>query len=234
MPGVDITALVQTTGYIGLFLIVFAESGLFFGFFLPGDSLLFSAGFLAFQGTLRLEFLVPILVVAAVSGDAVGYTFGRRVGRRLFERDESFLFRKKRLLQAEAFFAKHGGKAVVLARFLPLVRTFAPIVAGMGAMRYRRFVIFNVTGALLWVSSVTAVGYFAGSLFPGIDRYLTIFVATVVLITVGPAVIHFLIRNRREVLARLRPSRQAAVIARYVAAVVVLAAAIFVSFVIID
>ena len=142
----DLVQIIQTVGYIGLFAIVFAESGLFFGFFLPGDSLLLTAGLLASQGKLDIGVLLVILPVAAILGDNVGYWFGKKTGSRIFSRDESLLFRRKNLLAAQAFYERHGGKTIVLARFMPFIRTFAPIVAGAVEMPFRRFFTFNVVG----------------------------------------------------------------------------------------
>ena len=133
----------------------FAESGLFFGFFLPGDSLLLTAGLLASQGKLELAMLLIILPIAAILGDSVGYWFGKKTGPRIFSRDDSLLFRRKNLLAAQTFYERHGGKTIVLARFMPFIRTFAPIVAGAAEMRYSRFLFFNVVGGLLWGIGVT-------------------------------------------------------------------------------
>lgn len=187
-----------SVGYAGIFAIIFAESGLLIGFFLPGDSLLFTAGFLASVNPLDPSqppiFSLPALLVgcflAAVIGDSVGYTFGRRVGPRLFQREDSILFHKKNVLKAQAFYEKHGGKAIVLARFVPIVRTFAPIVAGVGTMEYRRFLMFNLLGGLLWAVGVTLAGYFLGSVVPDVDRYLLPIVGVIVLISVAPALYH--------------------------------------------
>lgn len=186
----DLAQIIQTVGYIGLFAIVFAESGLFFGFFLPGDSLLLTAGLLASQGRLDLAVLLLILPVAAILGDAVGYWFGRRTGPRIFNRENSLLFRRKNLLAARAFYDRHGGKTIVLARFLPFIRTFAPIVAGAVEMPYRRFVLFNVVGALIWGVGVTLAGYFLGQVIPDIDRYFLAVVAVVILVSALPTLLH--------------------------------------------
>jgi membrane-associated protein len=171
-------------------LIVFAESGLLVGFFLPGDSLLFTAGFLASQDVLSIWILAPLCFVSAVAGDAVGYQFGHRMGRRLFSNPDSRFFKRKYLIQAEEFFEKHGGKAIFLARFLPIIRTFTPIVAGMGAMGYRRFALYNVAGALVWAVGVTVAGYALGSSIPGIDKYLLPIIAGIIVVSGLPAVIH--------------------------------------------
>ena len=186
----DIVELIRAVGYVGIFSIIFAESGLLFGVFLPGDSLLFTAGFLASQGLLSLPVLILGCVVAAVSGDAVGYIFGKRVGRRLYARDDSRWFRRKHLLAAEAFYQRHGGKAIIIARFVPIVRTFAPIVAGAANMRYRRFALFNVVGGFLWGLGLPAAGYILGSAIPDVDRYLLPIVAAIVIASVLPNVLH--------------------------------------------
>ena len=186
----DLAQIIQTVGYIGLFAIVFAESGLFFGFFLPGDSLLLTAGLLASQGKLDIGILLVILSVAAILGDNVGYWFGKKTGSRIFSRDESLLFRRKNLLAAQAFYERHGGKTIVLARFMPFIRTFAPIVAGAVEMPFRRFFTFNLVGALLWAVGVTLAGYYLGQTIPGIDRYFLVVVGAVILISALPAGIH--------------------------------------------
>ncbi|MHB1131243.1 MAG: DedA family protein [Chloroflexota bacterium] len=188
----DIVELIRAVGYVGVFFIVFAESGLLFGVFLPGDSLLFTAGFLASQGHLSLPVLVVGCVIAAITGDAVGYAFGRRVGRRLYERDDSRWFKRKHLLAAEAFYERHGGKAIVIARFLPIVRTFAPVVAGTANMRYRRFALFNIIGALLWGLGLPVAGYLLGNAIPDVDRYLLPILAAIIFLSVLPSLLHVL------------------------------------------
>jgi membrane-associated protein len=186
----DLVQIIQTAGYIGLFAIVFAESGLFFGFFLPGDSLLLTAGLLASQGKLEIAALLIILPVAAILGDNVGYWFGKKTGSRIFSRDESLLFRRKNLLTARSFYDKHGGKTIILARFMPFIRTFAPIVAGAVEMPFRRFFTFNVIGGLLWGVGVTLAGYYLGQAIPGIDRFFLVVVGAVILISALPAALH--------------------------------------------
>jgi len=169
---------------------VFAESGLFFGFFLPGDSLLLTAGLLASQGKLEIAALLIILPVAAILGDNVGYWFGKKTGSHIFNRDESLLFRRKNLLAARAFYDKHGGKTIILARFMPFIRTFAPIVAGAVDMPFRRFFFFNVMGALLWGVGVTLAGYYLGQTIPDIDRYFLVIVGAIILVSALPAALH--------------------------------------------
>jgi membrane-associated protein len=154
--------LIRSGGYLVLAVIVFAETGLFVGFFLPGDSLLFLAGLVAAKGFFNVAFLVALLSVMAIVGDAVGYGIGYRTGVALYKREDSFWFRKKHLLYAREFYEKHGGKAIVLARFVPFARTFAPVVAGIGQMSYPRFAAFNVFGGIFWVVSMVLAGYYLG------------------------------------------------------------------------
>lgn len=207
--GFDLVRLIETVGYIGLFAIVFAESGLFFGFFLPGDSLLLTAGLLAAHGTLDLPILLLILPPAAILGDSVGYWFGRKVGPPIFSRENSLLFRRKNLLAAKAFYDKHGGKTIVLARFMPFIRTFAPIVAGAVEMSYPHFLFFNVFGGLLWSVGVTAAGYFLGESIPGIDNYFLLIVAAVIFVSALPSMIHVWREYRLEIVHALRTRWQA-------------------------
>lgn len=186
----DLEGLVRAVGYVGIFAIVFTETGLFFGFFLPGDSLLVTAGLVAQQGQLDIVTLLVVLSVAAIGGDAAGYWIGRRAGPRLFQRENSRLFKRGHLLAAEAFYRKHGGKTIVLARFVPFVRTFAPAVAGAAGMPYGAFTLYNVAGGLAWVFSTTLVGYYLGALVPNLDVYLLPLIALVVLVSMLPAIIH--------------------------------------------
>ena len=200
----SLESLIVTVGYVGLFAIVFAESGLFFGFFLPGDSLLLTAGLLAHRGHLDLLTLLLILPIAAIAGDSVGYWMGHKAGPRLFTREESLLFRRKNLLAAQAFYEKHGGKTIVLARFMPFVRTFAPIVAGAAQMHYERFLMFNVVGGALWAVGVTSAGYYLGEVVPGIDRYFLLVVVLIVLISAAPTMLHLWKEYRVQIMAWVR------------------------------
>ena len=202
----DLAQIIQTVGYIGLFAIVFAESGLFFGFFLPGDSLLLTAGLLASQGKLEIAALLIILPIAAILGDNVGYWFGKKTGSRIFNRDESLLFRRKNLLAAQAFYDRHGGKTIILARFMPFIRTFAPIVAGAVEMPFRRFFTFNVIGGLLWGVGVTLAGYYLGQVIPDIDRYFLVVVGAVIVVSALPAMAH-LVKEYGPALRRLAGER---------------------------
>lgn len=196
----DIVAIVKTTGYVGIFSFVFAESGLFFGFFLPGDSLLFTAGFLASQNLLNIVVLCGGCFVAAVLGDNVGYNFGRRVGPKIFTREDSLFFKKEYVQKAHDFYVRHGGKAIVLSRFTPIVRTFAPIVAGVGEMPYPRFVWFNLLGGFLWGVGMPLAGYFLGKMIPDVDKYLLPIVLAIIVLSLLPSVWHVVktwLENRR-------------------------------------
>jgi len=196
--------LIDKVGLVGIWMIVFAESGLLIGFFLPGDSLLFTAGFFASSPSsipsalhLNLPLLLIGCFVAAVAGDQVGYLFGHRVGRTLFKRPDSRFFKRQNLEKAQRFFDKHGAKTIVLARFVPIVRTFAPIVAGVSTMRYRTFVIYNVVGGLLWAVGVTLLGYFLGQV-EVVEKNIEITLLVIVGISILPVAVE-LIRSRAEV-----------------------------------
>ncbi len=205
--GFDLVKLIETVGYVGLIFIIFAESGLFFGFFFPGDSLLLTAGLLASRGLLDIRILVPTLFVAAVLGDNVGYWFGAKTGPRIFTRPNSLLFRRENLLKAHAFYEKHGGKTITLARWVPVIRTFAPIVAGAASMSYRRFVIFNVIGALAWAVGMTMLGYALGVWFgtiEGVDKYFTLLVLAFFFIPGLPTLIHVWRDNRERLFELIR------------------------------
>ncbi len=186
----DLTELVRTIGYIGIFFIVFAESGLFFGFFFPGDSLLFTAGFLASQGILNIWVLIPLVIMAAISGDSAGFWTGSKFIGWLMKKKESFLFKKAYIDKANKFYETHGGKALILARFVPAVRTFVPIVAGMANMEYKKFITYNVVGGFLWGAGMTLAGYFLGQIIPDVDKYLLPIILVIIFLSVLPGIIH--------------------------------------------
>lgn len=192
----DFIKILESFGYLGLISIIFAESGLLVGFFLPGDSLLFTAGFLASQGFFNIWLLAPMTFIAAVLGDSVGYAFGQKVGKKLFQKEDSVFFHKRHLIRAQKFYEIHGGKTITIARFLPVVRTFAPIVAGMGDMQYKKFLAYNVLGGFLWAVCIPFTGYFLGNVIPGVDKYLLPIIAVIVIASIAPTVIH-IIRERR-------------------------------------
>ncbi len=186
---IEPTFLIETLGTIGVIAIVFAESGLFFGFFLPGDSLLFTAGLFASQGHLPIVPLVIGCVIAAIAGDSVGYAFGRRVGPAIFSREDSFFFHKKHIVKAENFYKKYGTKTILLARFVPIVRTFAPILAGVGSMPYRTFLAWNIIGGIVWGAGVTLLGYFLGTAFPQISEYLHWIIIAIIFLSFVPVLV---------------------------------------------
>lgn len=185
----DIPAIVAWGGYTALFAIIFSETGLMVGFFLPGDSLLVTAGLLAAAGRLDILTLNIILIPAAIIGDSLGYYIGSRLGPRLYARNDSLLFKRKHLERAKAFYEKHGGKTIVLARFVPVVRTFAPAVAGAAAMPYRTFLGYNVMGGMLWVAGLLNISYFAGRVVPDLDKFLLPIIAIVIIVSFIPAII---------------------------------------------
>lgn len=213
----NIEQIIQTIGYLGIFAIIFAESGLFFGFFLPGDSLLLTAGLLAWridpvtqQPFMNLWILLPVLPIMAILGDNVGYWFGKKTGPRIFSRENSRFFKRKNLLAAKAFYDKHGGKTIVLARFVPFIRTFAPIVAGAVEMEYHTFFIWNFFGGLLWSVGMTLIGYSIGTVFGAtvkpetLDNYFLLLIIAVIFISALPTLIHLWKENREEIMRRLR------------------------------
>jgi membrane-associated protein len=189
--------LIRWGGYLVLFAIVFTETGLLVGFFLPGDSLLITAGIVAAAGGLNIWWLNLVLIVAAVSGDSVGYAIGVRLGPRLFTRPKSFLFNPRHIERTRAFYARHGSKTIVIARFVPIVRTFAPVVAGVGQMEYRRFIFYNVAGGVGWVTSMTWAGYGLGRAIPNVGGYIHLVVGIVIVLSVIPILIE-IVRERRR------------------------------------
>jgi membrane-associated protein len=186
LPHESILSIVQAVGYPGLFAAVFLESGVFFGFFLPGSSMLFTAGLLAVTGVFNVWLLVPLLSIAAILGDSAGYWFGSRVGVSLFFRKDSRFFKHSHLERAKDFYDRHGMQAVFLARFVPIVRTFAPIIAGIVQMRYRAFLAYNIAGGVVWASALTFGGYFLGRHLPGIERYFTPIVLVIIIASMLP------------------------------------------------
>jgi membrane-associated protein len=205
----DLIEIVKWAGYVGLFVIIFAETGLLIGFFLPGDSLLITAGVLATdkfpEHQLELAILIPLLILAAVLGDATGYLIGREAGPHLFVRDDARFFRKKHLVRASAFYDKHGGKTIVLARFLAIVRTFAPTVAGAAGMPYWKFTSYNIIGGAGWVVSMLLLGYFVGEAVPNLDVFFFVIIGGVIAISLLPAAVH-LWRERSAARREQRPS----------------------------
>jgi membrane-associated protein len=189
--------LIRWGGYVVLVAIVFTETGLLVGFFLPGDSLLVTAGLVAATGTLNIWWMNGLLAVAAVVGDSVGYAIGWRAGPRLFTRPRSLVFNPRHVDRTRAFYARHGAKTIVIARFVPIVRTFAPVVAGVGQMEYRRFLLYNVVGGVGWVTSMTWAGYLLGQAIPNIGDHIHMVVAVVIVLSMIPIVLE-VVRERRR------------------------------------
>ena len=194
----NVPELIRLVGQYGLPLIIFAETGLLAGFFLPGDSLLVTAGLLAATtGVFNVWLLGLMLTVSSIIGNTVGYGIGRASGQRLFRREDSLLFNKKHLYRAHEFYERHGGKTVVIARFMPIVRTFVPVVAGMAQMGYRRYTIYNIVGGLGWIWSMLFIGYFLGRYIPGVDQHIETVIIIVVFVSILPGIIGWL-RARRS------------------------------------
>lgn len=188
----DVKSLVMWAGYVGLVIIVFAETGLLVGFFLPGDSLLVTAGLFCATGELNIFYLNLLLIPAAILGNITGYWIGRKAGPRLFNREQSLLFRKDYIIKTKVFYEKHGASTMILTRFMPILRTFAPIVAGVGGMEYGKFLYYNVIGAVAWILSMTLTGYYLVKLVPGIDKHIEKVIVVVVFLSLLPAIIKYL------------------------------------------
>jgi len=185
----DVELLVRTGGLLALIIIVFTETGLLLGFFLPGDSLLVTAGIFAARGDLDLMTLNASLSLAAIAGDTVGYGIGARTGPKIFTREDSLFFNRKHLISAKEFYDRHGGFTIFIARFMPIIRTFAPVVAGVGAMQYRKFISYNVFGGIFWVMTTTSAGYFLGIMIPNIQERIHVVIAIVIILSLLPAAI---------------------------------------------
>ena len=188
----NIPELIRIGGLYGMILVVFSETGLMVGFFLPGDSLLVTAGLFAARGDLNIATLIPCLIVAAISGNTTGYWIGNRAGKALYRRPNSLLFRREHLIRTHEFYERHGGKTIILAQFMPIVRTFAPVVAGAAEMGYRRFITFNVVGAIIWITSMSLTGYYLGRLVPDIEHRIHIVIAIVIFLSLCPAIFSWL------------------------------------------
>jgi membrane-associated protein len=195
---VSLDALVRWGGYVILAAIVFTETGLLIGFFLPGDSLLITAGLVAATGALNIWLLNLLLCGAAIVGDSVGYAIGKRLGPALFTKEKSLLFNPKHIERTRRFYERHGAKTIVIARFVPIVRTFAPVVAGVGGMEYRRFLTYNIAGGVGWVVSMTWAGYLLGHTIPGINRHIHIVVIVVIVLSLIPIAVEVLREQRRR------------------------------------
>ena len=191
----DPVLIIKTVGLVGIFIIIFSESGLFFGFFLPGDSLLFTAGFLASQGFIPTGWIFLGLFISALLGYHIGYIFGKRVGPALFTKERSIFFNKKYPEQAKMFYERYGSRAIIFGRFIPIVRTFVPIMAGVGEMKYRTFFIYNIAGAACWTILITAAGFFLGTSIPHAYGYIEPIIILIIIISCIPPVYHFFKRK---------------------------------------
>ncbi len=206
----NVPELIRWGGLVGMAAIIFAETGLMVGFFLPGDSLLVTAGVFAARGDLNIWSLNGLVVLAAIAGDATGYWIGRRAGRALYSRPDSFLFRREHLLRTHEFYERHGGKTIVIARFMPIVRTFAPVVAGAADMTYRHFAAYNFIGGALWVASMSLTGYFLGLSVPNIESNIHLVVAAVIALSLVPGFVAWVRTkrgSRRSLPSSGRPTR---------------------------
>lgn len=188
----DFTNLIKTGGLFMLAAIIFAESGMMVGFFFPGDTLLFSAGILAATGHLPIVWTVVVIAVAAIVGDNTGYHIGKHLGPRLFKKEDGLIFRKDLILKAEKFYEKYGTKTMLIAHFVPVIRSFAPVTAGAGKMDYRQFVIYDAIGDITWAASITLLGYFVGSRIPGIEKLIEPILIGIIVITLVPTIYHAL------------------------------------------
>ncbi len=202
----DVRGLVQAGGYIALAIIVFTETGLMIGFFLPGDSLLVTAGLFAAKGDLNIVYLNLLLMTCAILGDATGYYIGKKLGPALFRKEDSLLFKKKHLIATHEFYERHGGKTIIIARFVPIVRTFAPVVAGMAGMSYRRFALFNIVGGIGWVFSMTMLGYGLVTMFPATEQHIEKVIIIVIFLSLLPGIIEYLRARRNSKRERERQS----------------------------
>lgn len=197
MNYLDPKLIIEALGLIGIFSLIFAESGLFFGFFLPGDSLLFTAGLLVSQNLLSLPPLLIGGVFFAIIGDNVGYLFGKKVGPKIFTKENSFFWNKNHIEKSHKFFEKYGKKAIILARFMPIIRTFTPILAGVGTMEYKTFLRYNIIGGILWVCGLTLFGYFFGRIIPNPDKYLLPIIVFIIILSILPA-LREIINNKKS------------------------------------
>lgn len=196
--GFDVKELLTTIGIAGAWLVLFAESGLFFGFFLPGDSLVFTAGLLASQGYFDPWLFAAGAIAAAIAGNETGYYFGRAFGPKIFSKEESLFFKKDYMRRAQEFYATHGILTLIVARFMPVVRTFVPILAGVGNMEHKKFLLYNIVGAVLWIGGLTAIGYLAGELIPDIDRYILPIIAGIIVLSFLPGIFKLAQQRKKQ------------------------------------
>jgi len=183
---IDPVSIIEGAGYIGLALVIFAETGILLGFFLPGDSLLFTAGFLASTGIIDLTTLIIICLVAAILGDSFGYHIGKKYGPKVFKKTDSFFLDRKYIEKTESYYKKYGGETIIIARFIPIIRTIAPVMAGVGKVPYNKFIVYNVAGAIIWTVSLPIIGYYFGKIIPNADKYVLPVVACIIAVSLIP------------------------------------------------
>ncbi len=201
----NVRELITWGGYIGITFAIFAETGLLVGFFLPGDSLIVTAGLFAALGQFDVYFLGLLLSVASIAGNTVGYYIGYGTGQALYSRPDSLLFKRKHLIKAHDFYERHGGATVLLARFMPIVRTFVPVVAGVAKMDLRRYTFYNIVGGLVWIWGMLFIGYFLGRYIPGIDRHIDVVIMAVIALSLTPGGVAWLRTRRRAAAADIAP-----------------------------
>ena len=203
--------VIRNGGYIALFLIIFAETGLLIGFFLPGDSLLVTTGLLIATGVvdMNIYLLNVLLISAAIIGDAVGYYIGRKMGQKLYEKPDGKIFKREHIVKTHEFYEKHGGKTIIIARFIPIVRTFAPVVAGAADMTYKKFATYNILGGILWITSTTFLGYGLGNTIPNVTDYLHYIIGIVILLSILPPIFEILKERKRRRLLRAEQAQAA-------------------------
>lgn len=194
----DPVSIIETAGYVGLFLAVFSETGILLGFFLPGDSLLFTAGFLASTGFLDIRVIIFLAFIAAITGDGLGYYIGKKYGPRVFTKTDSFFLNKKHIERTEKYFKQYGGETIILARFIPIIRTIAPVMAGVGKIGYKKFFIYNIFGGLIWTILLPLFGYWFGQIIPDADKIILPVVAAIIIISFCPAIITILRDEERR------------------------------------
>ncbi len=188
----DPATIVESAGLLGIFLVLYTESGLLLGFFLPGDTLLFAAGIFASQGLISLPLLIIVASLASILGDNTGYFIGKRMGRKLFERDTAMFFNKKQIDRSERFYKKYGPMTIIVSRFIPIIRTLAPLIAGVANMQYKKFFNFNVIGGILWGVTVPLLGYYLGGLIPDPDKFLLPIIFGVITLSFVPVIVRFI------------------------------------------
>jgi membrane-associated protein len=194
----NLVAIIIGAGYVAIFITIFAESGFLLGFFLPGESLLFTLGIAASQGYFKIRILIPLAIVAAILGDSLGYWTGNYFGPKLFEREDSLIFKKHYIIRTQEFYEKYGPKTIIMARFVPIVRTFAPILAGVGKMQYKTFIRNNIIGGIGWAGGVLALSYYVGTKIPSVQKHLTIIILAIIFVSLLPVFVELFLHRKQK------------------------------------